>query len=444
MEVDDRRVLNWLLLADIPASVVSVAHPRGRRRNTGPLGRLIVRFPVGFHHLDGAHAVLTNRSLVLIVCVALGGGILVPGRRIGHVPVTVEVLMAVRVGRGKVEASLIVPLLVGLALLLLLILLLLLLLATGAVEDRVAVEIEALILEGADDASILGFVISIGQFEVGICVATGLRHGLPVLRSLVGLDVGPGELVDLLATKGSTRLLGGHEVIESPLRRMTRHCTSRHGLLLDLPATVVGSNVEVTEPVRIGPVSGLLASLLSRNRFVVIEQTVVLEVPSRAYFGRNGASRFRRGRIGLISAVVITHEQLTKITWRRLRSRSGTRGANRLRAVITRRQEISQRFGRIGVPDASPASWGPRSIGVVGVLLLLGVGGLLLRRSSDIGGRGCDRRLNQSSLVFGVTDGPTATPTANNLDLSQQRRLVPVDANILNLSIAVETNDMDL
>ena len=65
-------------------------------------------------------------------------------------------------------------------------------------------------------------------------------------------------------------------------------------------------------------------------------------------------------------------------------------------------------------------------------------------RKSDICRYRCDSGSNQACLILCLANGPTAAPRADNLDLLQQRRLFPVNANTLDLVLIVEADDMDL
>lgn len=391
-----------------------------RRRNTRSLGRLIIRLPVRFHHLHGLNAILARvrkRLLVLRVSHSV----------VVHVPVVLEVLSAVRAVRCEGVRACLASLLgrrLGLP-------------VFRAVEERVAVETHVLVLEGADHPAGLGWFFFVG-FGVATRVRDGDSRGGSGLRSLIL----PRELMPFLAAELATGLFGGHEVVEAPLSDVARLGASGRGLLLHLPLRVVAANIEVTESVRVRSV-GKRPRVLSSDRFVVIEKTVRLEVLARAYLGHNRPSLGRRRIQLFIGITIVTHEELLVVTRRGLRRGSRTRRTNRLRSLIARRQEIGQRFGRVGVLDASLARRGDRSRLVLLLVLLLFLFGRW-RRGADSCGFGRDRRFNQSSLVVGVANGPGASARADNLDLSQQRRLIPVDANILNVFVAIEADDMDL
>lgn len=390
-----------------------------RRRNTRSLGRLIIRLPVRFHHLHGLNAILARvRKRLLVLRVSHSAVV--------HVPVVLEVLSAVRAVRGEGVRAGLASLLGG---------------WLGfpvfcAVEERVAVETHVLVLEGADHPAALGWF-----FIVGFGVATGVRDGDSRGGSGLGSHIVPGELMQFLAAELATGLLGRREVVEAPLSDVARLGASGRGLLLHLPLRVVAADIEVTESVRVRSV-GKRLRLLGCDLLVVIEKTIRLEVLARAYLGHNGPSRLGRRRIQLLIVItVVTHKELLVVTRWRLSRGSRTGCTSRLRSVVARRQEVGQRSGRVGVLDASLA-WSDRS-GLLVLLYLLFLFGRW-RRETDICGFGRDRRFNQSSLVIGVANGPRASARADNLDLSQQRGLIPVDANIVNVSVSVEANDMDL
>lgn len=47
-------------------------------------------------------------------------------------------------------------------------------------------------------------------------------------------------------------------------------------------------------------------------------------------------------------------------------------------------------------------------------------------------------------MVFALVKGPVATALANNIDLFQQRALVPALADLRDLSLTVKADDVDL
>lgn len=47
-------------------------------------------------------------------------------------------------------------------------------------------------------------------------------------------------------------------------------------------------------------------------------------------------------------------------------------------------------------------------------------------------------------MVFAVSDGPILASRANDFDLLQERCLVPEKSELLDLSVGIELNDVDL
>lgn len=289
------------LLPHIPTPLVSTPHARRRRLNTRSLRRVIIRLPVRFHHLDSARASLTSWILVFIVDLAgagagagngagaslvraAAGSVASLRRRISQIPVAFKVPLSTRAIHGGAEAFVQVIILAKVFWFLFL----------GAVEYRVAVEIVAFVLEGADDAAVVvvcGLVSVVREVKVRLGVATGLDDGVAGRQgSAVRLDVCPGELVDFLAAERTTGFLGGDEVVKGPLGRVLGFGSAAYGLLLDLAFAVVAADVEVVEAVRVRLVGDLvMAAFFFGYCVVVVEESVALEVTACSDLGCDGA-----------------------------------------------------------------------------------------------------------------------------------------------------------
>lgn len=94
---------------------------------------------------------------------------------------------------------------------------LVLLLWGWGVEDRVAVEVQALVLEGADDAATLGLFFGVFQFEMGLCVAAGVGNVRSWGWGGLRCEVVPGEVADFLAAQATAGFLGDEGVVVFPL-----------------------------------------------------------------------------------------------------------------------------------------------------------------------------------------------------------------------------------
>lgn len=227
---------------------------------------------------------------------------------------------------------------------------LVLLLWRWGVKDWVAVEVEALVLEGADDAVSLGLCFRIFHFEMGLCVAAGMCDVVSWGWGGLRCKVLPREVADFLAAQGTAGFLGDERVVQFPLGFVARLGPIRE-VLVDFVVTVVASDFKVVEAFRVGLVCDL------RVRFLLIaKDAIALKVLSRACLGSNWASGWLgRSDIRLV-IIAVAHEELLIVARRGHRGRSGARGTNRLSSVIfAGGQEVGQRFGRVGVFDASLA-----------------------------------------------------------------------------------------
>lgn len=224
-------------------------------------------------------------------------------------PVTLEVVFAVTRVRGVGR--------------------LVLLLWGWGVEYRVAVEVQALVLERADDAASLGLFFGVFQFEMCFSVAAGL--GDVRSRGWGGLrcEVVPGEVADFLAAQFTAGFLGDEGVVVFPLGLVARLGPVRE-VLVDFAVTVVASDLEVVKPFRVGFVCDLGVCFL----VLVAEDAVAVVVLSCAYLGGNRASGWL-GRSGIRLVVIgMAAKELLVVARRGLRRGSGARRTHRLGSVI--------------------------------------------------------------------------------------------------------------
>jgi hypothetical protein len=69
--------------------------------------------------------------------------------------------------------------------------------------------------------------------------------------------------------------------------------------------------------------------------------------------------------------------------------------------------------------------------------------GSLCRTKSIFSNEGSAGR-NQTDLIFSIHNGPVLRASANDIDLLEERRLVPVEADLLDLLVLIEVHNVDL